>query len=315
MPDNSPDRLTAASSMRSRYWEEASQIHGQHQVLGAGAGSYAQLRLHYRKNQALVRHAHGYVVQVLSDLGWVGLGLSLLAALTWFIAAGRVIGAPRRRDLRLPWDAERVGLATLAVVVVAFGIHSAIDWTWYVPGNAVPALLVAGFVVSRTTLRERLFGQELVEQERTLPFAPAVAGLIVALAFTAAWSALQPVRSVNAMDAAQERVELGQLDAAASISEIAHDRNPLAVDPLFQLASIEVARGDVPRAKATLDRALEIEPANPETWRQMGRLRLTAMDDPKGALKAFQYAYYLDPASALSINDVVVASKAAASRP
>ena len=40
--------------------------------------------------------------------------------------------------------------------MIVFGVHSAIDWTWYVPGNAVPALLCAGFVASRMTLRERL---------------------------------------------------------------------------------------------------------------------------------------------------------------
>ena len=72
----------------------------------------------------------------------------------------------------LPWDAERVGLATLAVVVIVFGVHSAIDWTWYVPGNAVPALLCAGFVASRTTLRERLAPEAEPAPERRRP-APA----------------------------------------------------------------------------------------------------------------------------------------------
>ena len=64
----------------------------------------------------------------------------------------------RRRDRGLPWDAERVGLATLAAVALVFGLHSAIDWTWFVPGNVVPALLCAGWVASRATLRERLDG-------------------------------------------------------------------------------------------------------------------------------------------------------------
>ena len=44
--------------------------------------------------------------------------------------------------------------------MIVFGVHSAIDWTWYVPGNAVPALLCAGFVASRMTLRERLAPEE-----------------------------------------------------------------------------------------------------------------------------------------------------------
>jgi tetratricopeptide (TPR) repeat protein len=305
LPDNSPDRLKQTSSVRARYWEEATQIHGQHELLGAGAGAYSQLRLHYRVNRAVVRHAHGYFAQVLSDLGWVGLGLSLLAALAWVWAALRVIGTP----WRYAWDAERVGLAMLAVVVIVFGIHSAIDWTWYVPGNAVPMLICAGFVASRSTLRERYAGLEPVG-ERDPRIAAASAALVVALGLLAAWAAYQPVRSAHAADIAQTRASLGQLIAAASIAQIAHERNPLAVDPLFQLAAIEIAQNQIPQARTSLEQAVDLEPANPETWRQLGRLRLDQLNDPKGALRAFQYAYFLDPQSAQSISDVVVAARA-----
>ena len=34
-----------------------------------------------------VRHAHGYGVQTLADLGLVGLGLSLVASVLWIVAA------------------------------------------------------------------------------------------------------------------------------------------------------------------------------------------------------------------------------------
>ena len=44
-----------------------------------------------------VRHAHGYVVQTLADLGWVGLGLSLLAALAWLAERGAPLGLRRAR--------------------------------------------------------------------------------------------------------------------------------------------------------------------------------------------------------------------------
>ena len=47
-------------------------------------------------------------------------------------------------------------MVTLAVVVVIFGIHSAIDWTWFVPANAGVAMLCAGWVVGRGPLQARL---------------------------------------------------------------------------------------------------------------------------------------------------------------
>ena len=37
----------------------------------------------------------------------------------------------------------------MIAVVVAFGAHSLIDWTWFVPGTIVPALLLAGWVAAR----------------------------------------------------------------------------------------------------------------------------------------------------------------------
>ena len=144
------------------------RVHSQAPVLGTGAGAYGTLRLRYRLDGRQVRHAHGYVVQTLADLGWVGLGLSLIAAFTWLGTVARTLGI-RRRDRGLPWDAERVGLTSIAAVAVVFGLHSAWDWTWFVPGNVVPALLCAGWVVSRPTLRERL---RRLRRSRRLPAGP-----------------------------------------------------------------------------------------------------------------------------------------------
>jgi uncharacterized protein HemY len=39
-----------------------------------------------------------------------------------------------------------------------------------------------------------------------------------------------------------------------------------------------VARGDLPAASSTLDRALRIEPNNPLLWIELGRLRLAQSD-------------------------------------
>jgi hypothetical protein len=398
-PSNSPERLTSASSNRARYYREAWKVHQQAPWLGSGAGAYGTLRLRYREDYRTARHAHGYVVQTLADLGWVGLGLSLLATIAWLAAMVRVLGI-RRRDRGLPWDAERVGLATLAAVALMFGLHSAIDWTWFVPANVVPALLCAGFVASRSTLRERL-GLPLPAPARTWrlglvtsalsrlrrrptvaapeafatpapgagvpptatpaagddasathtdpataptpapgpsrlgrakaalmealgdlrPATPAEAppgisragvatgALVLVIAVAGAWSALQPVRSANAMDAAAEATDAGALPRAASIAQIAHDRNPLAVEPYFQLASIERARNRLPQAGRALQAAIELEPANPETWRRLGDFRLTAMNDSKGALRAYEAAYFLDPQSPVSRSDVVTTAR------
>ena len=131
-PANTPDRLTATSSVRARYWSEALDIHATEPLLGTGAGAYATVRTRFRDDTLAVRHAHGYVVQTLADLGWAGLAVSLIAAAAWLLAALRATGLTRR-DRGLPYDAERIGMLTLAIVVVVFGVHSAVDWTWIRP--------------------------------------------------------------------------------------------------------------------------------------------------------------------------------------
>jgi hypothetical protein len=310
-PTNSPERLTETSSGRARYWREAWRVHDQAPVLGSGAGSFGTLRQRYRLDARQVRHAHGYVVQTLADLGWVGVGLSLLAGFTWLGTTARTLGV-RRRDRGLPWDAERVGLASLAAVPIVFGVHSAIDWTWFVPGNVLPALLCAGFVVSRATLRERVSGDYGEPRpERGTRLRAALAGFVVLLGLIAAWSTLQPLRAANAQDEAIGLVDRGRLADAASVAQTAHERNPLAVDPLFELAAIEQARGRRERAHALLEQAIQREPANPETWRRLGQLRLDS-DNPKGALSAFQAAFFLDPRSPQSTTDIVQSSRLAA---
>ena len=86
------------------------------------------------------------------------------------------------------------------------------------------------------------------------------------------------MRAAHAQDAAAERRRSGALPAAASIARIAHERNPLAVDPLFELAAIEQAQGRNAEAGRALEQAIDLEPANPETWRRLGQFRLNVLE-------------------------------------
>ncbi len=180
VPSNGPGRLTAVGSVRARYWNEALKVFQAHPVLGAGAEGYATARQRYRTETLDVRHAHGYIVQTMADLGVVGLALTLLLLLFWMAAAGRAThplnrrwsswktlrgwldradsgGTPGWKRLTLdgrpaPYTPERIGMLSMLCLVVVFGIHSIADWTWYVPGNACVALLCAGWLAGRGPL-------------------------------------------------------------------------------------------------------------------------------------------------------------------
>ena len=323
-PANTPGRLTAASSVRARYWREALDIHAEAKLVGAGAGAYGTARKRYRTGNLEVQHAHGFLIQTLSDLGWIGLLISLLAAAAWIAAAARAIG---RRTI---WDAERVGLVALACVAIVFTVHSLIDWTWFIPANAVLGLLAAGWIAGRGPRRS-----ELPEGEVTVPLASAAAPrrwsaaerlrawrpepgrtalatgvLITAVAIS--WTIVQPLRAVHASDAALERLSMNAFDAAADIAKIASERNPLSVEPLWELAAIEQARGRTDAAHDALADAVALQPANAEAWRRLGRFRLLAMSRPQEALDPLRAAYYLDPQNPESTSDFLEVQRAVA---
>jgi cytochrome c-type biogenesis protein CcmH/NrfG len=203
--------------------------------------------------------------------------------------------------------------------VIVFTLHSLIDWTWFVPGNAMVALLCAGWVAGRPALRDRDATavpaavparrpwRERLRATPRLGAAAAAAVLVAALA--AGWAAIQPVRSASADDRAQDAAELGKYDLAVSRAQTAADRNPLSLEPLWLLAFIEDAKGDTKAASGYLERAVQRQPANTEAWQRLGRYRLTVLGDAEGAVRAFRAAYYLDPAALETASDLIEATR------
>jgi hypothetical protein len=301
-PPNDPGRLTAVGSVRARYWNEALKMFKGHPGKGVGAGGYSTLRPRYRQDDLDVRHAHGYVVQTLADLGVAGLLVSIALAGFWLIAATSAIG--RRRGL--PHTPERIGLLTLLTVVVIFGVHSFVDWTWFVPGNAVMALLCAGWLAGRgPLLPEPVAGGGIVARMRAGIRAPRRAGLATAallVAVIAAWATWQPLRSQNAMDDALAALERKDINTARADAQHAQDRNPLAVEPLFVRSVVEQQAGDKAGARRALEDAVKLQPTNAEPWLRLAAFALTVEHNPAQAKAALGPALYLDPRSSTGIS-------------
>lgn len=315
-PPNTPGRLTAVASVRARYWKEALQIFDAHPVVGAGAGGYETARLRYRTATLEVKHAHGFVVQTLADLGVIGLVLALALLGTWMAAAGRAthpfnrrwtswrawldIGTaagPGWRHSPEPYTPERIGLLSMLCLVVVFGAHSLVDWTWYVPGNAFVALLCAGWLAGRGPLGAQST-ESGVQGPRSLrevsPMRVGIAVSAVIAALLAAWSQWQPQHS---SDASQEALALLARDPRGALAkaQTGVSRDPLSVQALFTLATVQRAAGEPALAKATLQRAVRLQPSNPQTWLTLARYDLSS--EPAAALKELQAAIYLNPES------------------
>jgi hypothetical protein len=304
IPVNDPSRLTAAGSVRARYWDEALRIFKDNPVVGVGAGGYATVRKRYRTADPAVRHAHGYIVQTLADLGLAGLAVSLALLAAWLASAARATGL-RRRDRGREFTAERIGLLTLVATVVVFGVHSLIDWTWFVPANAAVALLAAGWVAGRGPLGAEptaaAFSWSAVgaRLRAGLREPPRAAGAIAAvvLALVCAWTVWQPLRSDTIGQESIATLATGNADAARAQAQAARDRNPLSVDPLFELSTIETAAGRKFEARRALEDAVHLQPANPEPWQRLAEFELDILNRPRVALTAIRPALYLDPRS------------------
>jgi len=306
IPANDPSRLTAAGSVRARYWDEALRIFDDEPLRGVGADGYATVRKRYRTADPAVRHAHGYIVQTLADFGLVGLAVNLALACAWLVCAARAVGL-RRRDRRLAFTPERIGLLTLVTIVLIFAAHSLVDWTWFVPANALLALIAAGWVAGRGPLRAadrtdpRSAADPLVRRVRSglrEPSRAIAAGAVTLIALVAAWTAWQPLRSDDAVQDADASLQRGDIPKARAQAQAARDRNPLSLDPLLTLNAIEYAAGRNFAARRALEDAVRLQPANPQAWLQLAEFELYELKRPAVALQAIRPALYLDPRSA-----------------
>lgn len=318
-PANDPSRFASVGGVRARYWDDAFEIWRKARWVGVGADAYATARRPLQLDRLRVRHAHGYVPQTLADLGLVGMGLSLALLVAWLGAAGRATGVrPRRRwgawaveavrsrELRggpaprpaRPMTPERIGLTTLAATAVAFGVHSAVDWTWFIPGTAVAGLLCAAWVAGRGPFDEPPAGAPRLPRSGADWAAArgrgALAVLMVAAGLAAAWAIWQPQRAVDAGDKALDALDAGDVARATDDAERATRINPLSIDPLLTLATVQVAAGEPAAARATFQRAVRLQPANPETWLRLGEFEL-AQGKVRRALTVLNAAVYLDP--------------------
>ncbi len=319
---NTPGRLTAVASVRAEYWKEALKIFSAHPLLGVGARGYEVARLRYRTSTLSVKHAHGFVVQTLADLGIVGLLLALALLVGWATAAGRATHPFNRRwrgwkELRggagpgwvalsreegRGYGAERIGLLTMLCVVVAFGVHSTVDWTWYVPGDAIVALVCAGWLAGRGPLASapwampslRQIGESLRARIRPQPARLGLAGALLAFALLAAWSQGQPQHAEDTRQSALTALA-SRSPAALALARSAVARDPLSAEALFTLAAVQNTEGQRAAARRTLVKAVKLQPSNPQTWLALGRMDLAG--DPRAALGELRAAIYLDPQS------------------
>jgi hypothetical protein len=287
-----PGRLVELSNSRPHYWSEALTVGGHHLFAGTGAGGFATANLRYTQDVQPVGHAHSYLVETFADFGLLGLAVSLALLAAWGIAAARPLRAPPRAGV----SAERFGMLTLGCVVLVFGLHSLIDWTWFIPATAVLGTICAGWLAGRGPLAAPVGTIGVRRRLSASPLVGLAVVTVVAATVFLVWVVVQPMRSAQADSAAISALLRGDAGTALTDARSAVAANPVSAEPLYLLSRIYAAKREPAQARTELRQATTLQPANPQTWLELGTYDL-AQRRPAAAVAELQRAQQLRPAS------------------
>jgi O-antigen ligase len=238
---NLNERLFSFSGTRRvPQWRVALGEVERHPWTGTGAGTFEQDWNARRPSSFKVRDAHNLYLEVLAELGPLG-----LATLVAFLGIPLVALARRGR--------EPIAAAA-AAVYVAYLAHAALDWDWEMPAVTLTAIACGGSLVAAAgsgRLRVRV------------P-AAALAGAIGVLALLGLPGNLQLSRGASAARA-------GDWTAAAAHARSAERWAPWSSAPWQQLGEARLARGEFVAARASFRRAIDRNPADWELWFDLAR--------------------------------------------
>lgn len=135
-------RLTSLSSNRYAYWSVALRAFSAQPLHGVGAGNWSVYWLRWRHLTESAQDAHSLPLQVLAELGIVGIAL-----LAMFVAG--LAMAARRALAQCPATAGAVA------GLVVYAAHAPLDWDWQMPAVTLVAIVLAGIVIGAAEAPER----------------------------------------------------------------------------------------------------------------------------------------------------------------
>ncbi|MGO9972070.1 MAG: O-antigen ligase family protein [Solirubrobacteraceae bacterium] len=280
---DTPGRLVDLANSRPSYWREGVTVGSHAPVAGVGAGGFQFAQTRYSNDTALAAHAHSFLVQTFADLGIIGLVLGLMLLVAWAIATARTLRGARDQDDRARTECERAGMGALLGVVIAFGASSSIDWTWFIPGVALPALMCAGWLAGRGPLHERVGERgRAVSKVGSGAWARLAATGLVALTLLSAWLIWRPLHSVDEANAAMLALQHRDGTTALADARAAASEDPVAWQPLFDLSVVYRALGDERQARVELLDGTQLQPANWQAWFALGSFELAQRQAPAG---------------------------------
>jgi hypothetical protein len=241
--DELNDRFFSLSgSGRVDQWRVALDDASEHPFVGSGAGSYKRYWLAHRPDPVSVRDAHSLFIEMLAELGPVGLALVLA-----------IFGIPLVLAVRVR---HRPVVPIAAAALFAYLAHAGIDWDWEFPVLTLIALACASVIVA-----EGIGGASERVRRRLVALLAAIAVLVPLVAV----ATLENRAEAAAAEAFDER----NFERSAREAERAERLAPWSVEPLVLLGRAQAAAGDRAAARATFRRVVAREPDHWRAWLEL----------------------------------------------
>ena len=235
--------FTFTGSYRVDLWRTALDEYADHPVVGSGAGSYEHYWNEHRPFVHKVRDAHSLYLEVLAELGPLGLALLALALGVPLLGAFFARGHP---------------LVSAAVAAyVAYLVHAGVDWDWELPAVTIAAL-ACGIGITAAAARD---------EDRWL--ATPVRWAAVAAALAVAPVAFVGLVGASALSASQDALDRGRWAKAEDEARKAARWWRWSPEPWQRLGEAQLGAGDTSSAAASFRKAVSKDRHDWLLWYQL----------------------------------------------
>lgn len=274
-PERGESRLfSARAEGRFDLWDVALDGYRTDRLKGTGAGTYELTWNRLRPTASKVENAHSLYLEVLSELGIVGLGLLLIVLVT-------MLGGFAYRA-RGP---DRALFAAILVAGLAWAVHAGVDWDWQMPAVTLWLFALGGATLSRSLKRRRR------RSHVDLKMAALRAGGVAACLLLT----LLPARlalSDSHLNSAIDDFHRGDCAAARSEAAAAIDQVSRRPTPYMVIGYCDLLERRYRPAMREVAQALRHDPGNWELEYTLAIARAGAGVDPRSAARR---AKVLDP--------------------
>lgn len=247
--------VSTSGSGRAQFWATALEAFADEPGRGVGAGGYAA---YWTRNGSLsipTRNAHSEPLELAAELGAPGLVL-----FAGFFVTVIACGVGRARGPDGPVAGAALGLLIAGLIGIC------IDWTWDIPALAVPVLIAAGLLAGPAFGSERLRASARAGPRVRALSEPACTLALVLVAVPMIWAGGVLLIASSALESSEDALQRGDLATAAAKARSAAAVEPWAAEPWAQLATVELAAGNLEASRAADAEAIRLAPGDYRLW-------------------------------------------------